>query len=504
MSQHEPSVSARGRAFIARVEGGGAGPLKEALRDGLAFVRVALRGGWTVLPDGSALSPRRAPGLRLERDVLEALFALGPAASFRLVGRVAGLEGLRAGHGGRIAVQPSRSTRIYRYHLSVAEGTDGDPLWPRVAAPAALYHAERVAAVVRLRGLPDGEPFHGALRLLGRAAPAVGSGVVGIPGPDPRRLVEPLEIADPDVVVVDARSVGWGGDELTQSVRRLGAVIVADSAVAADVACCALLGIDPATVPSIQLAAARGFGPGRIADVEFGGLRPEDFEAKRAALGPRPPRLPELLPWIAERLGHPLPLAVAVGEGAEEAKAVVARSLLRWVDVPEARKRAHRWGSVAIVVGSPAELPSARHLVLAGDAAIARFRAADLYPITWYRLPPITRSLPVALHAISGPGGQRWAWEVPGEVPRTDGLEATLLIASGFRLRAPLLWEWFSVRRRLWRWMAAIQRARRNREGVPVVHARKIARLLGRSWRLALPPDPRLELRDPLARLGDG
>lgn len=501
MSGRESGVSRRGRAWIARVDEPGIGPLRAALRDGLGFVRVALRGGWTVLPDGSALPPRKAPGLRLDRDVLEALFGLGPAASFQLCGRVAGFKGLRLEHGGAVSVRPSRSARLYRYQLSVAAATQGEPLWQRLVAPAALYHADHVAAVVRLHGLPDGEPFHGALRLLGRVvpAPSAAAGVVGIPGHDPRGLVEPLEIADPDLVVVDARRIGWGGDELSQALWDLGAVVVADSASAADLACAALLGVDPAAVPSLQLAAARGMGPGRLQDIELGGVDPAEFARRTLGFGERPPGLKDLPAWIAARVGRPLPVGLAVGEGAAEAGDVVARSLLRWVDEPSGRHRAANWGSVAIVVGEPAELPAAKHLVLAGDAACQRFARAGLHATTWLRLPPLTPSLPSALHGFAGEQGMRWAWEVPGDVPRTDAVEVALWLASRGRMRSPLLREWFGVRRRLWRWLAALQRARRNRAGVPVVHARKIARLSRRSWRLALPADPRLERHDPMA-----
>jgi hypothetical protein len=501
VSECELPVSARGRAWIGRVDGPGDAALKAALRDGLGFVRGALRGGWTVLPDGSALPEDLAPGLRVGRDIVESLFALGPAASYELSGRVAGLEAVRLDEGVRVAVRPSRSARLYRYQLSVAEGQKADPLWDRLAAPAELYHADHVAAIVRLRGLPDGEPFHGALRLLGRSvpAPSAGAGVVGVPGADPRRLVEPLEIADPDLVVVDARQLGWGGDEITQPVWPLGAVIVADSACAADLACCALLGVDPASVPALQMAAARGFGPGRFDELDLGGEDPAEFARRVQGFGATPPGLRGLLPWAEERLGHPLPITIAVGEGSGEAEAVVARSLLRWLDVPSARHRMADWGDIAVVVGEPAELPKSRHLILAGDAACARFSRSGVEATTWFRLPPVSQAFPRAVRRFSDGSGARWVWEVPGAAPRTDALELALWLASRGRMRSPLLIQWFGVRRRLWRWLAGLQRARRNRAGVPVVHARKIARLRERSWRLSLPENPRLARRDPLA-----
>lgn len=501
MSPREPGVSARGRAWIARVDAREPGALEAALRDGLGFVRVALRGGWTVLPDGSAFSPRDAPGLGTDRALLRALFALGPAASFELSGRVAGLEGLRREHGGRVAVRPSRSTRLYRYQLSVANALGAPALWQRVLAPAELYHAEHVAAVVRLRGLPDGEPYHGPLRLLGRAvpAPSVRSGVAGRPVEDPRRLVEPLEIADPDLVIVDARRLGWGGDEITQPAWPLGAVIVADSVLAAELACCAVLGVDPAAVPSIQQAAARGLGPGRLDEVEFAGTPAQEFARRVAGFGGHPPELASLPDWVEARLGARLPLEIAVGEGPGPSASLVARSLLRWLDMPAGLHRMADWGSLGVVVGEPAALPDRRHLLLVGDAAIARYRRAHPDFTTWVRTPAALGIFPAAVHAVRVDGELRWAWELPGDPPRADSLELGFLLASLGRMRPPLLAALLSPRRRLWRWLAGLQRARRNRAGVPVVHARKIVRLVDRPWRKALPPLGTLERADPLA-----
>jgi hypothetical protein len=66
-------------------------------------------------------------------------------------------------------------------------------------------------------------------------------------------------ILQPRLVVIDAITAGEGR-MLTPIPFDLGLVILGDAQVAVDAVCCRIIGVDPATVAHIRLAADRGFG----------------------------------------------------------------------------------------------------------------------------------------------------------------------------------------------------------------------------------------------------
>lgn len=86
-------------------------------------------------------------------------------------------------------------------------------------------------------------------------------------------------IIQPQFIAIDAITAGEGR-MLTPIPFDLGLVIMGNCQVAFDSVCCEIIGVDPSTVEHVRLAAERGFGPMKLADIEITG--DVTFEEARA------------------------------------------------------------------------------------------------------------------------------------------------------------------------------------------------------------------------------
>ncbi len=92
----------------------------------------------------------------------------------------------------------------------------------------------------------------------------------------PDKIVDILEIANPDLIITDGIRMAFGGNQMTQGGTELGVIIIADNAVAHDMVCARLLNLDPFAVSHINKAIERGYGPEAIEDIDI--IGDFDFE----------------------------------------------------------------------------------------------------------------------------------------------------------------------------------------------------------------------------------
>lgn len=86
-----------------------------------------------------------------------------------------------------------------------------------------------------------------------------------------QKIVDLLEIGNPDLIVTDAVEVSMGGNHLTQHGHPLGLVIMATNPVAHDALCSRLFHLDPYKIPHLRLAHERGYGPLALDEIEISG-----------------------------------------------------------------------------------------------------------------------------------------------------------------------------------------------------------------------------------------
>jgi uncharacterized protein (DUF362 family) len=92
-------------------------------------------------------------------------------------------------------------------------------------------------------------------------------------------------IVQPQLIAIDAITAGEGR-MLTPIPFDLGLVIIGNSQVAFDAVCCRIIGVDPATVEHIRLAAERGFGTMDLDAIEItGDVTLEQAQAKAKGFG---------------------------------------------------------------------------------------------------------------------------------------------------------------------------------------------------------------------------
>ncbi|MBN1779684.1 DUF362 domain-containing protein [bacterium] len=91
------------------------------------------------------------------------------------------------------------------------------------------------------------------------------------------KITDLLEIANPDLIITDGIRFAYGGNQMTQHGMDFGAVIVSANAVAHDMVCASLIGLDPMKIDHIRAAAERGYGPSSMDEIEIAG----DFPLSR-------------------------------------------------------------------------------------------------------------------------------------------------------------------------------------------------------------------------------
>jgi uncharacterized protein (DUF362 family) len=83
------------------------------------------------------------------------------------------------------------------------------------------------------------------------------------------KMVDLLEVASPNLIVVDAIAATHKGGELSGLPVELGMLIIGVNPVAVDVVCALAYGLGPTDIRYLQLAAERGYGPADPAQIQF-------------------------------------------------------------------------------------------------------------------------------------------------------------------------------------------------------------------------------------------
>ena len=96
------------------------------------------------------------------------------------------------------------------------------------------------------------------------------------------KMVDLLEVALPDLIVVDAITATHKGGELSGQPVELGVLIIGTNPVAVDAVCAMAYGFDPSDVEYLQLAAERGYGPIDLAQIQVLGDLTLDALKERA------------------------------------------------------------------------------------------------------------------------------------------------------------------------------------------------------------------------------
>lgn len=94
----------------------------------------------------------------------------------------------------------------------------------------------------------------------------------------PGKIVDILEAANPDLIITDGIKFSFGGNQMTQHCTDMGVLAVSANAVAHDMVCAKLIGLDPFQIGHIREAMDRGYGPVSFKEIEITG----DFPMERA------------------------------------------------------------------------------------------------------------------------------------------------------------------------------------------------------------------------------
>jgi hypothetical protein len=85
----------------------------------------------------------------------------------------------------------------------------------------------------------------------------------------PKKIVDLLEVANPDLIVTDGIRFAYGGNQMTQHGMNLGVLVISTNAVAHDMVCARMLNLDPQKIEHIREAGERGYGPRTFDDIEI-------------------------------------------------------------------------------------------------------------------------------------------------------------------------------------------------------------------------------------------
>lgn len=100
-----------------------------------------------------------------------------------------------------------------------------------------------------------------------------------------KKIVDLVEVGNPQLIIVDAITAGHGGSQLTSKPYEMGLIMVSNNPVAVDVVSNWIIGTDPHDVGHVVEAANRGYGPLELEDITIVGAdlamfqeRAKDFE----------------------------------------------------------------------------------------------------------------------------------------------------------------------------------------------------------------------------------
>ncbi|MCP4868431.1 MAG: DUF362 domain-containing protein [Proteobacteria bacterium] len=536
MSQAPP------RVYVARVDGYDHDALAAAIGRGLDHVGARLKGNvvakanWVFAHRG--LSPAACTRPEVAHAAFEQLLRRDPDLYVLMCGnsglgvstrrmchaargehprfRCKGFAALPDLHRGRVQIRPTDETRYYRYQLSVGRPmTDeerADPnaevppearYWERVVTGWELQHADSVLFLPKLKTNVLSHGMSAATKLQGIGFLRDADRPTGHDWNNGRRIADMLEVTDPDLIITDAVDIGRGSNQMTQVAHRLGVVIVADNAVAHDAVCARILGLDPADIPHLRLASERGFGPLSLTEIALETEEPlERFATRVRGFGVSGLMRVDAFGEHFERTtGAPFPLQIVAGEPYDVPGS--CGILLDWLytafDDPARRNPMKAWPSASVFVGDVDAEPEHDVLYLVGDRAIASHGARCQRLRTLFRMPPWLhrriRGVGAIARDLTPEGNQLLVIELPGDPPSHRDLILGFFFGSRGRLRATFLRLDLIIESYLFGTLTTLRRMLRNRGGISVVHARKIARLADRPWRVRWGQPERLKPR---------
>lgn len=400
---------------------------------------------------------------------------------------------------GRVRLEPTDEGRLARYTLSLGPRLSPearhdyriDPgpharYWREIKSSAALAEADSLVFFPKLKTNVLSHGLTGACKLGGIGLLLDEDRMDGHNFHNDRRIADMLEIARPDLVITDGIDVAYGGNQMTESGRRLGIIIVADNPVAHDVVACHVLGLDARAVTHVRLAAERGWGPLDLAAIDLTTEVPLDELRETArGFGHHGGIDVTTFPEKYEReTATPLPVEIISGPPYEHAGAqgVVLDWLYFSYDIPWRRTRMAAWPPMAFLVGEFDRLPTDpdAQVYVVGVRACHQF----MQTVRVERRIDVPRFVRRVFGGISAwvrytrPDGRRgWAVLIEGNPPTHRDLILAIAVGSRGRTLAPffrldLIFDSYvrmlgTQARRWWR----------NRRPPPVIAAADIARM---------------------------
>jgi uncharacterized protein (DUF362 family) len=182
----------------------------------------------------------------------------------------------------------------------------------------------------------------------------------------PVKIVDLLEAANPDLVVTDGVRFAFGGNQMTEGGTDFGAVVVSTNAVAHDMVCARLIGLDPMKIEHIREAVDRGYGPRSFREIRVLGdfpLRRGQAIAKKLDFGFYP----------VDRFPVRHPCRFNVVSGTPYCTGGCQGIFLDWLHMVKDRKPKllRRFPSLTVVIGKSPKPVNARRVLLLGDCATA-------------------------------------------------------------------------------------------------------------------------------------
>jgi len=177
----------------------------------------------------------------------------------------------------------------------------------------------------------------------------------------PVKIVDLLEVANPDLIVSDGIRFAFGGNQMTQPGIHMGVVAISTNAVAHDMVCARLLGLDPGKIDHIQEAVQRDYGPSSFEDIEIMG----DFPMQRGQ-------------EICQNLDfgfYPVekfPSHMNIIAGKPYCHGGCQGIFLDWLHMVKDRKPhlLRRFPKIPVLIGKVDNPPPAQRYLLVGDCAI--------------------------------------------------------------------------------------------------------------------------------------
>lgn len=278
-------------------------------------------------------------------------------------------------HPSLLAIEELESSNLTEYLLSkgsalkVGQISDSQSrYWSSVVSSRKFVSAEHIVYLPKLRPSPLLGGFYGAIALGGTYNLCHKDFSKGAITQNSRRVVDMLEVANPEIIISDGIIVPWGAHDLAGEGMELGVILVSNNALAHDMIASKILGIDWFNIEHLRFAQERGWGPSEYRKIILGGAGEFGIELLQTKTKFWPSTLQDYPTLAKDKVSLELLSSDLFQKSGIQGLVLSLLHLLLYQK--KLSKKPSSFLNASIIIGTSSSIPKNRFIYCLGDEAV--------------------------------------------------------------------------------------------------------------------------------------